>query len=224
MAWTSHEWVRKAGEPYTALWFAWRLVGAFAVVGWVSLFYFSASGATADRSHDLSTFIDRSVPFIPWTWWIYFPGYLFGILFSVLAIRSDDVFFRSVGAIMVAQMVNSAVYLVLPSTYPRPLGWDGTGLTADAIRWFWTIDPPNNTFPSSHVCIAVLCWLAMWRDKNRFAWVPLLTAIGVIVTIHTAKQHYWIDAVGGIAVALLTHRLAFMRRVASDGSQTASPA
>lgn len=194
-------WFRSALCDKGAFWYAWKILVMLLTVGWVTLLYMPMAALTEGRTYDLTTAVDEAIPFIPWTWWIYFPGYLFGLLFGVLAIRDDGVFYRSVAAIILAQMFNSAFYLVLPSTFPRPLDWHGTGLTAEAIYWFWTIDPPNNTFPSSHVAIAAIAALGLWRERNPLRWVPTLTALGIVITVHTTKQHYWIDTVAGLAMA-----------------------
>ncbi|MBN2495570.1 MAG: inositol phosphorylceramide synthase [Deltaproteobacteria bacterium] len=193
---------RRVLERKGVAWMAWKLAIGLATVGWVALLYMPVSEWTSGRHHDLMTPLDRAIPFVPWTWWIYFPGYLFGLFVAVVAIRRDAVFYRTVLAIMIAQVLNSAIYLLLPSTYPRPLDWQGAGLTAEAIRWFWTVDPPNNTFPSSHVTMAVLAAWGLWRERNPWRWIPSATALGIILTVHTAKQHYWIDTLAGIGMAL----------------------
>lgn len=193
------------------LWHLWKQVVGLLTVGWVALLYLPVARLTEGRSVDLLTPIDKAIPFVPWTWWIYFPGYLFGLIFAIAAMRDDRIFYRSVAAIMLAQVLNSIIYLAVPSTFPRPTDWQGSGLTAEAIRWFWTLDPPNNTFPSSHVALAWLAALGLWRERNRFRWVPTLTALGIFFTVHTTKQHYWIDSFAGVAMALLAGRLVFGR-------------
>ncbi len=202
-------WVKKEYTKHGVFWMAAKLAIALAVVGWVSLLYMPISAMTENRHHELMTALDRAIPFIPWTWWIYFPGYLFGIFIAVVCAKDDRIYLRTVGAIMLAQVFNSIIYMILPSTYPRPLDWQGTGFTAEAIRWFWTIDPPNNTFPSSHVALAVLSASTLWRERNPWRWLPTATAVGIILTVHTTKQHYWIDTIAGIAMAALCSWLVF---------------
>jgi membrane-associated phospholipid phosphatase len=191
------------------VWHIWKQAIGLLTVGWVALLYLPVSRLTAGRSVDLMTAIDRAIPFVPWTWWIYFPGYLFGLIFAIAAMRDDRVFYRSVAAIMLAQVFNSCIYLVLPSTFPRPVDWQASGLTAEAIHWFWTVDPPNNTFPSSHVALATLAALGLWRERNRWRLVPSLTALGIFLTVHTTKQHYWMDSLAGVGMAVWCHWLVF---------------
>jgi membrane-associated phospholipid phosphatase len=179
------------------------------MIGLVALLYYPASLATADRSYDLMTDLDRAIPFVPWTWWIYFPHYVFGLAVTTVALPDPRIVFRVFLAIILAQGISSVLYFVLPSTFPRPLSvGDADPLTAAALNWFWGIDPANNTFPSTHVAIASLAAMAAWVSRHPVKWYSLLVAIGVVVTIHTAKQHYWIDAVGGIMVAVVAFRLA----------------
>lgn len=206
---TPIRWLRDRLRRHGPLWYAWKVALSLATVGFVGALYWPVGELTAGRSFDLMTPLDAAIPFVPWTWWIYFPGYLFGLLFAVLAMRDDGVYYRSIAAIMLAQVFNSVVYLLIPSTFPRPWEWQGTGLTADAIHWYWTVDPPNNTFPSSHVALASLAALGMWRERNPLRLVPTLTALGIFVTVHTTKQHYWIDAVAGVGMGFLCHWLVF---------------
>ena len=187
----------------------WRIVVLLVSVGLIAALYSVVGALTVDRSYDLTTAFDAAIPFLPWTWWIYVPGYFFGLIVAVLAIKDDTILYRSLGAILVAQLINCVFYFAIPSSFPRPVAWQGTGLTADLIHWYWRIDKPNNTFPSTHVAIAVIGALGLWRERNRFRWIPTLTAIGVFVTVHTAKQHYWVDSVAGAVVGAVSHHLVF---------------
>lgn len=178
-------------------------------IGLVALSYFPASLATAHRSYDLTTALDRAIPFVPWTWWIYFPHYVLGLVITAVAVRDARILFRVVFAVALGQVVSVAVYFVLPSTFPRPTSLEGADpITAAAIQWFWTTDPPNNTFPSTHVANACMAAFGAWYSGQRVRWYSALMAVGVFVTVHTTKQHYWMDAVAGVLVAFAMFRLA----------------
>lgn len=192
-----------------AVWYVWKFAIAASIVGLVSLFYFNAAKMTAHRQNDLSIPLDHAIPFIPWTFWVYFTGYIAGIFFSVFAFRNTKTFYKTCLAIVVGQTIITVWFFILPSTFPRPLD-SGTGMTGEALRWFWVLDPPNNTFPSKHVCIMTLCALGMWRDdNNRLKWISTAFWLGVLITVHTAKQHYLVDAVAGVGVALLCYWFIF---------------
>lgn len=190
-------------------WQLYKLGWAFGTACIVIALYFPVGHATAERSVDLMTRLDQAIPFVPWTWWIYFPGYLAGLVFGALALRDERVMEHTCYAMLLLAITSIAVYLVVPSTFPRPADWQGTGLTAEAIYWFWGFDPPNNTFPSTHCGLATLAAIGLWRERNPLWWVSGLSALGVVVTVHTTKQHYWVDALAGVMLAWLMHRLVF---------------
>ncbi|MEZ4267536.1 MAG: phosphatase PAP2 family protein [Myxococcota bacterium] len=184
----------------------YQIVVGLAAAGILALCYFNASKAGVGRSIDLMSEFDASVPFLPWTWWIYFPGYLGGLVLAMVSFRNLNTYYRTLGAVLAAQAFCAVIFLMFPSDFPRPTD-AGAGLTGDAIRWFWTVDPPNNTFPSTHVAVSVIAAIGMWRDGNRARIVSAVMALGVIITVHTTKQHYLVDTLGGIVVALLACRV-----------------
>lgn len=199
-------------EPrrWTPLFIAWRTLLVLAMIGLVAMTYYPASAATAGRSFDLTTALDRAIPFLPWTWWIYFPHYVFGLVVITVAMPDPRAAFRVFLAILLGQVLSTITYFIVPSTFPRPLSpGDADPITAAAVTWFWGIDPPNNTFPSTHVANACMAALGAWYSRHPIRWYALVVAGGVFVTVHTAKQHYWVDAVGGVVVAMVCFRTAF---------------
>jgi len=202
--------VRLEPRRFTPAYVVWRTLLVAGMIGLVALSYYPASIATASRSYDLTTSLDRAIPFVPWTWWIYFPHYVFGLVVTTILIPDPRVAFRVFLAILLGQLISCTVYFLLPSAYPRPLTvGDADPVTAAALTWFWGIDPPNNTFPSTHVANACLAAMGAWYTKHPVRWYSLAVAVGVFITVHTAKQHYWIDAVGGVVVAYVAFHWAF---------------
>lgn len=171
--------------------------------------YFPMSLITADRSYDLATSLDRAIPFVPWTWWIYFPHYVLGVIITTVMIPDPRIIFRVMLAITIGQFLSITCYFILPSTYPRPTDvGNADPITTAALHWFWGVDPANNTFPSTHVANAFMTALGAWLANHRIRWYSLVSAIGVLITIHTTKQHYLVDAIGGLTVAYVSFRLA----------------
>lgn len=203
------EYLERPGFFSRSLWYIWKMALALGVMGVVYTCYFNASAFTAHRSYDLTTFIDRAIPFVEWSWWFYFPGYLAGLIFSVCAYRNTRKYYKTLVAILIAQTICTIGFLILPSTFPRPAE-ASAGFNGDVIRWFWTIDPPNNTFPSKHVSIAILSALGLWEDDdNILRYGSALFALGVVITVHTTKQHYIVDTIGGALVALFSWWVVF---------------
>lgn len=190
--------------PYGTLRYGlWRTFLVALTIGLVALIYYPASALTSHRGYDLMTALDRAVPFLPWTWWIYFPHYVFGLLVTTIAVRDVHLLFRVIAAILLGQVICAGLYFLLPSTFPRPPSvGEADPWTTAAIQWFWDTDPPNNTFPSAHVANATMAAIGAWRSRQPvIRWYMTLVAVGVFITVHTTKQHYWIDAVGGVLLA-----------------------
>ena len=197
----------RRGSP---LFVAWRVFLVVVMIGLVALSYYPSSVATASRSYDLTTALDRAIPFVPWTWWIYFPHYVFGLMVTTVLMPDLRVVLRVFLAILLGQVISCTIYFILPSAFPRPTSvGDADPITAAALTWFWGIDPPNNTFPSTHVANACMAAMGAWYSRHPVRWYSVAVAVGVFITVHTAKQHYWVDAVGGVLVAWFAFRLAF---------------
>ena len=71
-----------------------------------------------------------------------------------------------------------------------------------------TFMPPKGNDARSRQ-MATLAAIGLWRERNPLWWVSGLSALGVVVTVHTTKQHYWVDALAGVMLAWLMHRLVF---------------
>ncbi len=212
----------RRGSP---LFVAWRVFLVIVMIGLVALSYYPASVATAARSYDLTTALDRAIPFVPWTWWIYFPHYVLGLMITTVFLPDPRIMFRVFLAILLGQVISCTTYFIVPSAFPRPTSvGDADPITAAALTWFWGIDPPNNTFPSTHVANACMAAMGAWYSRHPVRWYSLAMATGVFITVHTAKQHYWVDAVAGVLVAWFCFRLAFrLWPLAEDGVPSETP-
>ena len=149
---------------------------------------------------------------IPWTGWIYL-SYFGLLIFSGLRLRNSGYAARSAGAIAFVITLSGAFFLLYPTTIVRsPLA--GDGLSASVLRWIRRVDPPNNCFPSLHVAMSFICALLLLRTSHRAGVPVLLWAILVSISTVTTKQHTLLDALGGIAVAVLGFSIFFWRPTA----------
>ncbi len=206
---TIDERLKKLDPPYGTIRYGlWRTFLVAATIAAVAATYYPASALTMDRSVDLMTPLDHAIPFLPWTWWIYFPHYVFGMVVTSIAIRNTALLWRVVFAVVFGQILSASCYFMLPSTFPRPLSvGDADPFTTAAVHWFWGTDPANNTFPSTHVANACIAAIGAWMSGQRVRWYTLFMAIGVFITVHTTKQHYWVDSIGGVILALVAFGL-----------------
>lgn len=145
------------------------------------------------------TTLDNAIPFLPWTiapYLLLISGmYLFAFIDNV-----DD-FIAALVALTIAVSINYTIYIVYPTTYPRPAlpGPDilGTGL----YHWLVSIDTPSNCLPSGHITTpAIGCW---YLARHHRTWRPYIfsTFFLLSLTTLTTKQHYIIDIPAGLLTA-----------------------
>lgn len=153
--------------------------------------------------------LDRAVPFLPWTVWIYLSDYLLAFVALVATSRSPGGRTRFVGAFFAAVCIATATHWLFPTVYPRgrfPIPADADTTAALGLFILRRVDSPLSCFPSLHVATSLIAAMAVWTDGTKrlgalcFAWA-MLVALATL----TAKQHYAIDVVGGAALALLAH-------------------
>jgi membrane-associated phospholipid phosphatase len=147
------------------------------------------------------TSIDAAVPFVPVTVWIYFTDYLL-VASAFLLCTSWTEVKRFVRAYFVLLVTGSAVHFLWPTIFPReafPI--EGTGVTAHAFRFLRQVDLPTSCLPSMHVASSYLAAFSLWRHPPWLyaLWLSWATAVGVSTL--TAKQHYLIDVLAGLAMA-----------------------
>lgn len=153
------------------------------------------------------TSIDRAIPLIPETIWLYGSG-TFMCLVAWLCVPDGRTARRFYFTLMMSAILCWLVFLSYPTTYPRHL-WPlpaGSSLTLAEFADLRASDSPSNCFPSQHVALAwslALCWI----DWTRRRWVKIfivLWAIGVSVTTLTTKQHYLADIPSGFLAAVVS--------------------
>ncbi len=152
--------------------------------------------------------LDSAIPFVPAAILLYLPLLPMvavpAFVLSEAKIRTG--FWTYIGVIV----SSFAVFLIAPMKMSR------AGLMPGALtplfELLWTIDPPFNTFPSLHVSLATLAALVVWQHDPRLGRWMALGASVLTVSTFLVKQHFLIDAVGGVAVAALWYRYHYLPR------------
>ncbi len=174
--------------------------------------------AGAGAGHVFMTDLDQRIPYLPWTVWLYLP--LFALFFhlAIYSIRRWDVFLKGVASMVLVSLMAWAVFLMVPSSYPRPPVVDDGTLTGQLLLLLRAIDPATNTFPSLHVGMTLTVALACRRDDLvRGRWMLVLAALPSL-SILTVKQHYLVDLVGGLIIGVASHLVVFGRPAAAQQS------
>jgi membrane-associated phospholipid phosphatase len=175
-----------------------RLVIAPAlVVG--GLWLHEAIQARAGEALVIYTALDRAIPFLPWTIWIYFSFFVF--IGSTVFRVEDRLFWRFIIASSLAATIAWTIVLLYPITFDRP---DPALIHSKLYQLLYTLvhdaDPSHITFPSLHVGVTWICNFLLWNRSGR----GLRIALGVGISLSTllTKQHLVIDVIGGVLLAL----------------------
>ena len=166
------------------------------------------------------TRLDRAIGFHPYAWvWIYQSEYLIVNAIPWLARRRDELI-RYVRGFAVLSLVSFIVFLLFPIRAPKPAVNNPTGM-------YWLLqlyDVPTNSLPSLHAGMVVFTLAfgnrIVGSDVGR--WVKLLFILwgGLILygTLAT-KEHYVVDIVTGVLLALIVDRWTWSRGLAEDAEQ-----
>lgn len=152
------------------------------------------------------TFIDQWVPFIPETVWIYVTEYP---LFLVVYFTAKDYLNinKYMYSFLAMQSFAVLIFFLWPTTFPRgqfPLiEGEMDSLTYSIFSQLRVADTPNNCAPSLHVSSVYLSsFIFLDEQRSKFKWFFLWATLIAFSTL-TTKQHYLIDLVTGLLMAIL---------------------
>lgn len=177
--------------------------------------------AREGRSYLSALPLDSVIPFLPGFALIYLSAIPLPTLPFLVVARRDALYAHAL-SVSLAVLAATAVFVIWPvHAPPLPAGNPGWLLhLADRMNLDF------NGFPSLHMALSLWAVLAMapeltWRARPvLMAWV-ILIAVSVLVT----RQHYLLDALGGLVLAVATNRLVYPAclRLIQSGPQRIRP-
>lgn len=179
---------------------------------WNEMVYVGARQIAQSWYHyDLTTSVDKFVPFLPWTITIYFGCFLFwGGSYAVCAVQEKSERDRFFCADVLAKGFCFCFFLLIPTTNIRPeiIGrtmWD------TLMKLLYQVDAADNLFPSIHCLVSWLCWIGVRNRKDIpliYKAFSLVMAAMVCISTLTTRQHVVADVIGGILLAEISYILA----------------
>jgi membrane-associated phospholipid phosphatase len=146
--------------------------------------------------------IDNFIPFTDWAIWIYHSQFVF-LLLSIYIIKKLENLSHTFYAMAMACLLSFAIFIIYPTTIPR-LVQTGDGLTVKAFQILYSIDSAANCFPSLHVSLACLSAIGVFQEKKRFSVFAILWACLIALSTMATKQHYFVDVIGGLVIAIIS--------------------
>ncbi len=196
----------------------WLCFGATFAYVWI--LYFASNHQTFVPAHALPlTLVDERTPFLPWTGWIYAAVFVMP-LFACLSVKTDADVRALVLAFAGMTTVDTLVFIIYPTVYPRPPMDAGTlaALPLAVVRIF---DTAKNCFPSQHVSAAFLTALFLRRLSRPWGAAALALAVAISISTLTTKQHYLWDVIAGAGMAGSAYLLATPHDFASRNTSPA---
>ena len=195
------------------------------LVSMVPFYLVIADRARTGVVHAPALALDRLVPLVPAWALVYGALYGFLILLPVFVVQQEDLIRRTVWAYLTVWSVAYVGFLLYPTVAPRPGTVTGDDFAAWGLRFLYDADPPYNCFPSLHVAHSFISALACSRVHRTLGFIATASASLVALSTLFTKQHYVVDLIGGIVLALAaysvflhgysrTHAAALDRRLA----------
>lgn len=183
-----------------------KIVCGLIVYGFATLIYMAANHYPIFPPQLLQmTWFDNVIPFVPSTVWIYISEYVY---FAAVFLFCRDMknLNKYLYSFLALQIVSVAIFYFWPTTYPRdlfPLAPDAMdSMTYQVFSHLRVIDAPTNCCPSLHVSSVFLsAFIYLDEQENKF---PFFFSWGTAIALSTltTKQHYIIDVVSGLAMAV----------------------
>lgn len=200
-----YRWLKKYVDPICPLFAIIPLLSCFALN---MLVYSGTMILCADwYHHDFTSSWDTAIPLVPEWIYIYFGCYLFWIANYIMVARihrhDKAQFYRFVITDMSSRIICALFYIGLPTTNIRPEIPEG-GFSTRLLAFLYGIDQPANLFPSIHCLVSWLCFAGIRKSNQVSTWYKAFSCVFtllVVLSTQFTKQHYWIDAIAGIAIA-----------------------
>jgi membrane-associated phospholipid phosphatase len=180
--------------------------------GWVALYYATAwIGAVRGPVFDPALPVDSGFPVLPWTFFVYLLAYV--IVLGLFVIRRNAAFLNlAFSCFILMNLAAFVLFALFPAQGPeRDFASEGGGI----IGLVHAVDSRFNAFPSLHVANP---WLVAFlaAKERKFSWLSVLffvIALSISISTLLVRQHYLLDVLGGIALAVLTAAIMFRREV-----------
>ncbi len=177
------------------------------VIGVNCFVFYVTRFLTAKAPHyDVSIPLDSQIPFVPEFIVIYILAIGQWVLVLALAAREGkDFYYRATGAELSSKLFVFFIFLFMPTSMTRG-EIQGSDVFDILTQIIYTLDAPNNLFPSIHCLDSWVCLRVVFQMKTVPKWFRAANAVFsvlVFASVVLVKQHLFLDIWAGIAVAEL---------------------
>lgn len=144
--------------------------------------------------------IDRWLPVIPWSAWVYFSLWVFICAPQALMVDRRIMLYYLGGALLMS-IIGLSIFFFYPTSVPV---WDIDWSRYPELAFLKSSDSAGNACPSLHVGFAMFsgCWLVWMIRRLSLSpvwWVfGILWGLAIIISTMTTKQHVLLDVIFGL--------------------------
>ncbi|MBI2017995.1 phosphatase PAP2 family protein [Candidatus Daviesbacteria bacterium] len=182
-------------------------IGLF-TINLVLLFLYIPLNNSRPPLYTLETKLDDFIPLVPFFIIPYLSFYIYLILtvFSLRNARYINQLYITLSSTLLTISISYFAYLFFQTQVIRPTITE-TDIFSKIISFIHTIDKPYNAFPSTHASLSTIGLLTWTHKKSKYSKLFIIWAIAIIFSTLLVKQHYLVDIVGGIILAILCYLL-----------------
>lgn len=167
-------------------------------------------------THDLTTALDRAIPFLPGWITVYYLSFVSWPVSCVWILsESRPHGYRYAAAYILALLISAVIFLAYPCTMERAQ-LTGTDFFTQWVRFTYWMDNPVNLLPSLHVMFSYFCWRGTWGCRRIPGWYKAFNFVFLILvccSILLVKQHVLPDIPAALIVGELAMQLARLCRL-----------
>ncbi len=158
------------------------------------------------RERELTTALDNMIPFNKYFIYPYVYWYLYVAAFFIYFLLCDEEnYYKMLISLNVGVVISYMIYIIFPTTVPRPNFDPGGGLVGFLFKFVYSNDNPYNCLPSIHVLNTMTIAIYVQKDKLHLSkTIKILSIISAILIIYSTfaiKQHVVLDAIAGTALS-----------------------
>lgn len=179
----------------------WRLW--YMLIGWgsVGLIYSLTSSQDQISATMLTpSALDNWFEFDPSAIWIYLSFFVLVPLAYFLCPQQRLIWLAR--AMQLSALGAGLIFMLWPTTMQFPEVTQNT-FSASALKILIRYDSLQNCLPSLHVTLTILAVWAVWQKPHPVRnWIIALWALAITISILQLHRHQFVDALGGVILAL----------------------
>lgn len=145
--------------------------------------------------------IDRNVPLIPASVWIYSSYYLLHPL-AIIAVWHKNPDSPLLVVLIISTLVSSLIWWIFPNGVKRPKINSVKTLHQKLLSYIYTKDSDSNGFPSGHISHTIICCYFLMLSYPSLFLPIYLWCVAICISTLTTKQHYFIDYIFTVPLTL----------------------